>query len=105
MGAEGKLSVEIKSLKKQDITDFHENEKKTQRKLSIQIIRHLKKDTTALKENKTDEDEKTELDLKLIPREDDPTTIVDIRDFKKNLPVYPLIGNDGLFENMDNFYH
>lgn len=101
MEAQGKLNEELKAIKKQDLIDFHENEKKNQCKLSIQVIRHLKKDTTPLKKDETEGVEKNAYDLELIPQEGDATTIVDIRYFKKNLPVYAGINNDVIFEYMD----
>lgn len=82
---ECKIVDVIKALKKQDIIDFCENEKRNPRKLCIQIIEEEIERTEPRSEAKHNKYELTH-----IRSEGEPTTIVDINEFRKNLNVYPL---------------
>lgn len=74
----------LKTLTKQDVLDFSENEKGNTRKLSILLIDN-KKCPCGWREKNPEEEENSECGLKCIPREGDPSTIVDINDFKRKL--------------------
>lgn len=103
----------LRALTKQDIIDFClSNERTNLRKLSVQVIGN--KDAVRLRrtptrsensnddsggssgaESEVDDEElfnalASKLDVRFIPKDGDATTIVDIKDFKENLHVYPI---------------
>ncbi|XP_014089704.1 nardilysin [Bactrocera oleae] len=103
----------LRALAKQDIIDFCLNNERTNlRKLSVQVIgnkdaarskRAAKRDEensnednagSSGSETEVDDEElfnalASKLDVRFIPKEGDATTIVDIKDFKENLHIYP----------------
>lgn len=89
----------LRTITLQDVFDFwFNNERNNLRKLSVQILgntSHVNSDTSSHEyriqdgSNSTENELADNIELKFIPKENDARVIVDINDFKQNLPIYP----------------